>query len=81
MMTGLGRNVIWMCDRQELDKVHFDVRQRNFIDWESLEDAKQRLSKRILAIEGEGPNIGTVGSPRITGKIDMGRFVRKTDMG
>jgi hypothetical protein len=68
MMTGLGRNVIWMCDRQELNKVHFDVRQRNFIDWESLEDAKQRLSKRILAIEGEGPNLGTVTSPRTAAK-------------
>ncbi|MGB2677289.1 MAG: hypothetical protein WAN12_09430 [Candidatus Acidiferrum sp.] len=66
MMTGLGRTVIWMCDRRELDKVHFDVRQRNFIDWESVEDARQRLYKRILAIEGEGPNINTATSPRVT---------------
>jgi hypothetical protein len=57
-MTGLGRTVIWMCDKQELARVHFDVRQRNFIDWESVEDAKQRLYKRILAVEGEGPNVG-----------------------
>jgi hypothetical protein len=58
MMTGLGRTVIWMCDRQDLAAVHFDVRQRNFIVWESTEDARQRLYKRILAVEGEGPNIG-----------------------
>jgi hypothetical protein len=36
MMAGLGRNVIWMCDKSELEEVHFDVRQRNFIDWESV---------------------------------------------
>jgi predicted fused transcriptional regulator/phosphomethylpyrimidine kinase len=57
MMGGLGRTVIWMCDRRELDRVHFDVRQRNFIDWDTPEDARRRLYKRILAIEGEGPNL------------------------
>lgn len=55
MMAGLGRNVIWICDKNELEEVHFDVRQRNFIDWESVEDARARLHKRILAIEGQGP--------------------------
>jgi hypothetical protein len=33
----------------------------NFIDYESLEDAKTRLHHRILAIEGEGP--GAVEQP------------------
>lgn len=57
MMLGLGRTVIWMCDKNELDedKLHFDVRQFNFIAYESPEDAKTRLYNRILAIEGEGP--------------------------
>jgi hypothetical protein len=57
MMLGLGRTVIWMCDKKELDegKLHFDVRQFNFIAYESSEDAKKRLYDRILAIEGEGP--------------------------
>src|SRR5260370_3452908 len=32
MMNGLGRTVIWMCDKAELGKVHFDVRHGNFID-------------------------------------------------
>ena len=58
MMNGLGRSVIWMCDEKELNHVHFDVRQRNFIDWNSHEDARQRLYKRIVALEGEGPNVG-----------------------
>jgi hypothetical protein len=57
MMMGLGRNVIWMCKKEEVQqgKVHFDVRQYNFIDWASAEDARARLLNRILAIEGEGP--------------------------
>jgi hypothetical protein len=57
MMMGLGRTVIWLCDRKDLDegKLHFDVRQFNFIAYESIEDAKNRLYHRILAIEGEGP--------------------------
>jgi hypothetical protein len=55
LMMGLGRNVIWMCSKAELEKVHFDVRQYNFIVWESLPDARVQLRNRILAIEGEGP--------------------------
>jgi hypothetical protein len=55
MMLGLGRTVIWMCDKIQLDQLHFDVRQFDFIDYESLLDARDRLYNRILAIEGEGP--------------------------
>jgi hypothetical protein len=57
MMQGLGRTVIWLCGKKELDEgnLHFDVRQFNFIAYESVEDAKTRLYNRILAIEGEGP--------------------------
>ena len=54
-MLGLGRNVFWMCEKSELEKVHFDTRQYNFVDYESAEDAKSRLYFRILAIEGPGP--------------------------
>lgn len=56
-MRGLGRNVIWMCSKEEIDqhKVHFDIRQYPFIGWETPEDARERLYKRILANEGEGP--------------------------
>lgn len=57
MVLGLGRTVIWMCNKSELegDKPHFDVRQYNFIAYESLPDAKKRLYRRIVAEEGEGP--------------------------
>jgi hypothetical protein len=58
LMLGIGRTVIWMCRKDELDKgngLHFDVRQFNFIAYDSAEDARKRLRDRILAIEGEGP--------------------------
>jgi len=56
LMLGLGRNVIWMAKKEELsDGIHFDVRQFNFIAYESAVEAEKRLYDRILAIEGEGP--------------------------
>ena len=55
LMLGLGRTVIWMCKKGELKEVHFDARQYNFIDYETIPEAKQRLYDRIIAIEGEGP--------------------------
>ncbi len=54
MMLGLGRNVIWMCGKSDLEKVHFDTRQYNFIVYETPPEAKKLLYNRILAIEGEG---------------------------
>lgn len=54
-MRGLGRNVIWMCNKDELGKVHFDVRQYNFIDWSTADEARTRLLHSIRANEGEGP--------------------------
>jgi len=55
MMLGVGRTVIWMCKKPELESIHFNVRQFNFIDYENLEEARTRLHRRILAVEGEGP--------------------------
>jgi len=48
-----------MCRADQLSEnmLHFDVRQYNFIAWESQEDAKTKLLNRIRAIEGEGPLI------------------------
>jgi hypothetical protein len=54
-MLGLSRNVYWLCDKSELEKIHFDNRQYNFIDYDSPEDAKRRLYNRIMANEGKGP--------------------------
>lgn len=52
LMQGLQRNVIWMCQKNDLSNVHFDTRQYNFIDYETLEEAKERLFNRIIAREG-----------------------------
>jgi len=57
MMLGLRRTVIWMCKKRELNQVHFDTRQYNFIDYEDASEAKKRLYDRIIAIEGEGPGL------------------------
>jgi hypothetical protein len=58
LMLGLGRSVVWMCRKEELSKeggLHFDVRQYNFITYESATEARKKLYDRILAQEGEGP--------------------------
>ena len=55
-MLGLGRPVIWLCDKSELDQVHFDTRQYNTIDYVSAEDLRMRLQVRIEALLGKGPN-------------------------
>jgi len=59
MMTGLGRTVIWLCDEKELQGMHFDVRQFNFITYKAPGEAQVPLYNRIIAIEGEGPGVFT----------------------
>lgn len=53
---GLGLSVIWMVREDELASIHFDNRQYNFIRWrlDSLEEARSRLTNRIVATIGEG---------------------------
>lgn len=59
MMLGLGRTVVWMCKKDELKHVHFDTRQYNFIDYKDAYEAQKRLYDRIIAIEGEGPELAS----------------------
>lgn len=59
-MHGLGRKVFWIVEKRELEKVHFDVRQYNFIDYDAASDAKSRRYYRIMAVEGKGP--GPIGA-------------------
>jgi hypothetical protein len=54
-MLGLGRPVIWICDKEELAKVHFDTRQYNTIDYVEPTELQKRLQVRIEAILGRGP--------------------------
>jgi hypothetical protein len=53
---GLGLGVIFTCKKDEIDKLHFDIRQYNCIDWEEdrLTDFVKRLKNRIESVFGHG---------------------------
>ena len=54
-----GRDVpvIFTCRKDAIEKVHFDTRQYNHIVWEAekLDKFRDRLTKRIGAVIGDGP--------------------------
>lgn len=52
---GLGLEVFFTCRKEDLASLHFDVLQSNTIDWQSPEELRQRLAKRIEAVLGRGP--------------------------
>jgi hypothetical protein len=52
---GLGLPVIWTCAKCDIDKLHFDIRQYNCIDWDGAADLATRLAHRIEAMLGRGP--------------------------
>jgi hypothetical protein len=54
---GLGIRVIWTIKKPDLDNLHFDVRQFNFIDWEdgALDKLTERVANRIGRVIGLGP--------------------------
>lgn len=52
---GLGKQVIWMCRADHIEHVHFDTRQFNHIRWETSEDLRTQLRKRIDEAIGDGP--------------------------
>lgn len=54
-MLGLGRPVIWLCEKEDLKNVHFDTRQYNTIDYGDADELRQRLQFRIEALLGKGP--------------------------
>jgi len=47
---GLGKPVIWVCNKNEIDKLHFDINHYNQIDWETSEELERRLYNRIRAV-------------------------------
>lgn len=53
---GLGLEVIFTCRKDEIDKLHFDIRQYNCIDWETdhLIEFTKRLTNRIESVLGHG---------------------------
>jgi hypothetical protein len=60
-MLGLGRPVIWVCEKTDLVNVHFDTRQYNMIDYSDADDLRSRLQFRIEANIGKGPHTITKG--------------------
>lgn len=46
---GLGRPVIWMCQKDDFENTHFDTRQYNHIVWETPQDLREKLADRIRA--------------------------------
>lgn len=53
---GMGIEVFWTCRKDEIEELHFDIRQYNSIDWEpdKLEDFKKRIAFRIESVIGRG---------------------------
>lgn len=52
---GLDIPVIHTCRRDMVDKLAFDTRQHNHILWETPEELRDALAKRISARIGDGP--------------------------
>ncbi len=46
---GLGRDVIWLCGKDDLKNVHFDIRHFGHVVWEDPDDLYNKLSASIRA--------------------------------
>lgn len=53
---GLGLEVIFTCRNDDMENLHFDIRQYNCIDWaeDKLTDFRKKLSNRIERSLGRG---------------------------
>lgn len=53
---GLGIEVFWTCNKDQIKDLHFDIRQYNCIVWsqDNLDDFKKRISDRIESVAGRG---------------------------
>ena len=52
---GLNIPVIFSCRKDIVDKLHFDTRQYHHIVWKTSAELRDNLTKRILALIGQGP--------------------------
>ncbi len=52
---GLNIQVIWTCRKDDIENLHFDIRQYNCIDWTEPTELAKRLKNRIEALMGMGP--------------------------
>lgn len=46
---GLGLSVIWTCRDDFVDKLHFDVRQKNHVTWAGHDELREKLDRRVRA--------------------------------
>jgi hypothetical protein len=51
---GLHLPVIWTCRKDWFDKLHFDIRQFNCIEWSAPDSLARPLQMRIEAVVGRG---------------------------
>ncbi len=53
---GLGIEVFWTCRKDEIENLHFDIRQYNCIVWDpsNLEDFRSKIRYRIESVVGPG---------------------------
>ena len=49
---GLGMPVIWTVRADQINDVHFDIRQFNQIVWNDAADLREKLTRRVLAVLG-----------------------------
>ena len=52
---GLDLPVIWTCRKDDIENLHFDVRQYNCIDWTEPSELAERLTNRIGEVIRMGP--------------------------
>jgi nucleoside 2-deoxyribosyltransferase len=48
--AGLNRPVIFTCEENEFEKIHFDIKHINIIKWKNAKELKERLIDRINAL-------------------------------
>lgn len=52
---GLGIEVIFSCKKDHFDKSHFDVNHMNHIIWQTSDDLRAQLARRVQRTIGFGP--------------------------
>jgi nucleoside 2-deoxyribosyltransferase len=53
--AGLDKPVFYTCRADHAEEIHFDIRQFNYIKWDTPAELAERLQARIEAVLGAGP--------------------------
>jgi nucleoside 2-deoxyribosyltransferase len=60
--AGLDKPVFYTCRSDHAENIHFDIRQFNYIKWETPAELAAALQVRIEAVLGRGPEPAQAGS-------------------